>query len=92
MEDFDMRPFCKEPEDHEEKNEIGEGSTIYDLYALIHHKGAFGGESRLSEIGLRSVHILIDSMHCLAGHYVTYAKNPIDKNWYEFDDTVSITE
>ncbi|CAG8513667.1 1822_t:CDS:10 [Paraglomus brasilianum] len=64
MEDFDMRPFCKEPADHEEKNEKSTASTIYDLYALIHHKGAFG-----------------------AGHYVTYAKNPIDKNWYEFDDT-----
>ena len=53
MEDFDMRPFCKEPADHEEINEKNAGSTIYDLYALIHHKGAFGGESRLFEMGLR---------------------------------------
>ncbi|GBB85144.1 hypothetical protein RclHR1_01170028 [Rhizophagus clarus] len=69
LEDLDMKPYCKDLSNEKGNPELAEkldtlSVTKYDLYGLIHHRGAMGG-----------------------GHYIAYVKNPIDKNWYEYDDT-----
>ncbi len=53
-------------------------NVLYDLVAVINHRGGIGGTDT--------------TQFCLlfiaGGHYVAYAKNHKTSKWYEFDDSV----
>ncbi|CAG8495748.1 33672_t:CDS:10 [Racocetra persica] len=84
MEGLDMRPYCKETKE-------SSNNSKYNLYGLIHHRGIIGGgimnfifmsNDKFDKLSSNEF-VLIPK----GGHYVAYVKNPIDDNWYEFDDT-----
>lgn len=67
-------------------------AAVYDLYAVSNHFGGLGGGACLDPF-VRSIACvwpldcpLSDACAC-AGHYTAYAKNLIDKKWYNLDDS-----
>ncbi|CAG8542497.1 10529_t:CDS:10, partial [Ambispora gerdemannii] len=71
MEDLDMRPYCKD------KNREKANTDMHD-------------NQNDESIGVTKydLYALVHHRGGLGGgHYIAYAKNPIDNNWYEFDDT-----
>ncbi|CAJ0875772.1 22494_t:CDS:10 [Entrophospora sp. SA101] len=70
MENLDMRPYCKESVSKENCDSPGISEKRESL-----------------KVTKYDLYALIHHRGGLAGgHYIAYAKNPIDGNWYEFDD------
>jgi ubiquitin carboxyl-terminal hydrolase 4/11/15 len=68
-------------------------AAVYDLYAVSNHFGGLGGGACLvpsarSFFGLcLAPDLRVFRLVWCAGHYTAYAKNLIDKKWYNLDDS-----
>jgi ubiquitin carboxyl-terminal hydrolase 4/11/15 len=63
--------------------------ALYDLYAVSNHFGGLGGGASFTRLPFRVVACPLSTVRSCsrAGHYTAYAKNLIDKKWYNLDDS-----